>query len=176
MLHPSAPFAGRVRLPVLRIGRPLAGLGPDCNSEPRRGAHPRRSRSTFLEQATRESPGGQTIFACQRIRASHDGGNSTSGRVFYGLQERGQLAGEFLERATGTAKKCGRFTGDEPAAVTSAFDSDPYCRRIPGYGACSTDTFEPTPPSVADMLVMNSLLPLKMGLALKSRALAPVPE
>jgi hypothetical protein len=90
----------------------------------------------------------------------------------------------------GIGKKCGRFTRDEPAAVkrvlmmrmlhyklgARAFESDLYCRRIPGYGACSTETFEPTPPSVADMLDMYSWLPLKMGLALKSSALAPVPE
>src|SRR5262249_48619804 len=46
----------------------------------------------------------------------------------------------------------------------------------PRCGATNTDSFELIPPSVADMLVMNMSRPLKTRLALKSRALLPVPR
>src|SRR5262249_50531 len=49
------------------------------------------------------------------------------------------------------------------------------CSRSPGNGVTSTDSFELMPPSVADMFVMNSSLPLNTALALKSSALSPVP-
>jgi len=49
------------------------------------------------------------------------------------------------------------------------------CRCSPWNGATSTDSFELTPPSVADMFVMNMSRPLKTALALKSSALLPVP-
>jgi hypothetical protein len=49
------------------------------------------------------------------------------------------------------------------------------CRCRPGNGVTSTESFELTPPSVADMFVMNSSLPANTALALKSSALLPVP-
>ena len=61
------------------------------------------------------------------------------------------------------------------SAVTSSPVNCTQCRCSPWNGATSTDSFELTPPSVADMFVMNRSRPLKTALALKSSALLPVP-
>jgi len=69
--------------------------------------------------------------------------------------------------------------GCRSTRATRARSSSPVnctqCRCSPWNGATSTDSFELTPPSVADMFVMNMSRPLKTALALKSSALLPVP-